>query len=142
MNAADIVEQFFKRVRSGIEPDAAHEYMAARVAAHQVTAENETTVERSPDNYAEHVREMTRAYGAFLLQIEELLSSEDRVYVRWKQTGTHVGEVDGFAPTGKPVIEIASAVYRIEDGKIVEYWIQIDREGIRRQLENNQRSMD
>lgn len=44
---------------------------------------------------------------------------------------------DGFAPTGKPVIEIASAVYRIENDKIVEYWIQIDREGIRKQLEKN-----
>lgn len=137
VTAAEVVEQFFKRVRSGQEPDAAHEYMATRVAAHQVTAENEVTVERSPSNYADHVREMIDAYGTFQLQIEEFLASGDRVYVRWKQTGTHVGEVDGFAPTGKPVIEIASAVYRIEEGNIVEYWIQIDREGIRRQLEHN-----
>ncbi|WP_127495523.1 ester cyclase [Paenibacillus glycanilyticus] len=137
MAAADIVEQFFSRVRSGLEPDAAHDYMATRVAAHQVTAENEETVERTPQNYADHVREMMKAYGAFHLQVEEFLATEDRVYVRWKQTGIHVGEIDGFAPTGKPVIEIASAVYRIENDKIVEYWIQIDREGIRKQSEQN-----
>ncbi|QHW30968.1 ester cyclase [Paenibacillus rhizovicinus] len=137
MKAAEIVEEFFARVRSGLDPDAAHSYMAGCVAAHQVTAENEQTVERSPQNYADHVRDMMKAYGAFQLQIKEFLASEDRVYVRWKQTGMHVGEVEGFAPTGKPIIEIASAVYRIANDKIVEYWIQIDREGIRKQLEHN-----
>ncbi|MEH7896159.1 ester cyclase, partial [Bacillus thuringiensis] len=30
-----------------------------------------------------------------------------------------------------------SAVYRIENGKISEYWIQIDRSGIQNQLEYN-----
>ncbi|MBJ7988184.1 ester cyclase, partial [Bacillus cereus] len=28
-------------------------------------------------------------------------------------------------------------VYRVEDGKIAEYWIQIDRSGIQNQLERN-----
>jgi predicted ester cyclase len=36
-------------------------------------------------------------------------------------------EVDGYQPTGLPVIERASAVYKIEDEKVSEYWIQIDR---------------
>ncbi|MGO4272187.1 ester cyclase, partial [Paenibacillus sp. TAF58] len=45
--------------------------------------------------------------------------------------------VDGFPPTGQNIIEIASAVYRIENERIVEYWIQIDREGIRLQLQRN-----
>ncbi|WP_199181188.1 ester cyclase [Chromobacterium alticapitis] len=29
---------------------------------------------------------------------------------------------------------IDSACYRVEDGKIVEYWIQADRQGLERQL--------
>lgn len=71
------------------------------------------------------------------LTIKELLVQDDRVYVRWKQSGVHIGEVDGYSPTNKPVVEIASAVYRVENEKIVEYWIQVDREGIRIQLERN-----
>ncbi|OCT14310.1 polyketide cyclase [Paenibacillus pectinilyticus] len=133
----EVIHQFFARVRSGKQPDAAHDYMAEQVLAHQMTAEKETTVHRSPTNYADHVREMIEAYGSFQLEIQELLAQEDRVYVRWKQTGTHIGEVDGYAPTGKTIIEIASAVYRIANERIVEYWIQIDREGIRVQLERN-----
>ncbi|OPH47288.1 polyketide cyclase [Paenibacillus ferrarius] len=132
-----IIQQFFQDVRSGLQPDAAHLYMAEQVLAHQITSEEETTVHRTPANYADHVREMLAVYGAFKLEIQELLAQEDRVYVRWKQTGTHIGNVDGFAPTGKTIIEIASAVYRLENERIVEYWIQIDREGIRLQLQRN-----
>ncbi|NQX64386.1 ester cyclase [Paenibacillus qinlingensis] len=137
LSPSEVVRQFFNLVRSGKQPDDAKDYMAEQVLAHQMTAENEKTVHRTPTNYADHVREMLEAYGTFQLEIQELLSQEDRVYVRWKQTGIHVGEVDGYPPTGKPIIEIASAVYRVEHGKIVEYWIQIDRAGIRVQLEQN-----
>nr|WP_310225196.1 ester cyclase [Paenibacillus qinlingensis] len=137
MSPKDLVQQFFQLVRSGKQPDAAHDLMAEQVLAHQMTAENETTVHRTPANYADHVREMLAAYGAFQLEVQELLAQENHVYVRWKQTGTHIGEVDGYAPTGHTIIEIASAVYRVENERIVEYWIQIDREGIRRQLEQN-----
>ncbi|KRE59561.1 ester cyclase [Paenibacillus sp. Soil750] len=137
LSPRDVVQRFFQLVRSGKQPDAAHDYMAEQVLAHQMTAENETTVHRTPTNYADHVREMLDAYGTFQLEVQELLAQDDRVYVRWKQTGTHIGEVDGFPPTGKPIVEIASAVYRVKDAKIVEYWIQIDREGIRAQLERN-----
>ncbi|WP_152393124.1 ester cyclase [Paenibacillus guangzhouensis] len=137
MSAEEVVREFFEKVRSGQEPDAAHRLMAERVLAHQLTSENEVTVERSPANYADHVREMLDAYGPFHLSIEAFIAQADRVYVRWRQSGIHIGEVDGYAPTHQPVIEIASAVYRVEHEKIVEYWIQIDREGIRIQMERN-----
>lgn len=137
MIPAEVVRYFFEKVRSGRELDAVHSLMADRVLAHQITSENEVTVERTPSSYADHVREMIEAYGLFTLSIQELLAQDDRVYVRWKQVGSHIGEVDGVSATGKPIVEIASAVYRVENSKIVEYWIQIDREGIRVQLERN-----
>ncbi|MDR6882341.1 ester cyclase [Bacillus sp. 3255] len=137
LTPTEVVQQFFHHVRSGSQPDSAHRYMAEHVLAHQVTAEKETTVRRTPANYADHVREMIAAYGSFQLEIQELIAQNDRVYVRWKQTGTHIGEVDGYAPTGKPVVEIASAVYRVENERIAEYWIQIDRQGIALQLQRN-----
>jgi predicted ester cyclase len=134
-----VVRGFFEVVRSGRAPDRAAEFMAPRVIAHQVNAEAEGgAVERTPRNYADHVREMKAAYGDFKLDISELVAQGDRVYVRWRQEGAHLGEVDGFAPTRKPIVEVASAVYRVRDGKIVEYWIQIDRAGLRAQLERNQ----
>ncbi|MFC9539920.1 ester cyclase [Lysinibacillus sp. NPDC056959] len=137
MTPEQIVKKFFEEVRSGKNPDYATKLMADRVLAHQVISEEESTVLRTPTDYADHVKEMVAAYGDFSLEIQEFMVQENKVYVRWKQVGTHVGEVDGYKPTSLPVIEIASAVYRIEDEKIAEYWIQIDRAGIENQLNRN-----
>lgn len=141
MTAEQVVRGFFQEVRSGQAPDNAHLYMAPLVLAHQMNSENPVTVRRTPQEYADHVREMQAAYGTFQLEIEELIAGEDKVYVRWKQTGKHVGPAEGFAASGKEVIELASAVYRIDHNRIVEYWIQIDRHGILEQMKKNSETL-
>jgi predicted ester cyclase len=134
-HAKDTVRQFLLQVRSGKHPDRAGRFMAGLVRAHQVVSEDPVTVERTPRQYTEHVHEMLDAYGEFDLTVDELIAEGDRVYARWTQTGRHTGAVDGYAPTGLPVTAMTSAVYRVEDGLIAEYWIQIDRRGITAQLE-------
>ncbi|QWH18318.1 ester cyclase [Bacillus mycoides] len=137
MTPEQIVRKFFEEVRSGNNPDYSNQLMAEKVLAHQIVSEEEQTVCRTPEDYAEHVREMIEVYGDFSLEIQEFLVQGSKVYVRWKQVGIHLGEIDGYQPTGLPIIQMASAVYRIEDGKIAEYWIQIDRSGIQNQFECN-----
>ncbi|RAV19355.1 ester cyclase [Paenibacillus contaminans] len=137
MTPEQIVRTFFEEVRSGKQPDYSNQLMEERVLAHQIVSEEEQTVLRTPEDYAEHVREMKEAYGNFSIEIQELIADGNKVYVRWKQIGTHVGEIDGYKPTGLPVIQLASAVYKIENEKISEYWIQIDRLGIQKQLAYN-----
>ncbi len=130
----EIVRQFLETVRSGREPDLAAAFFAPRVLAHQLNGEAEVDVMRTPSDYSSHVREMQATFGAFTFAITELLAEGDRVYARWRQVGTHIAAVEGIAPTGKQVVELASAVYRVENGLISEYWIQVDRAGVRAQL--------
>ncbi len=132
-----IVRAFLQEVRSGRNPKKAAEYMAETVLAHQMNAENPQTIHRTPQNYAEHIEEFLGLYGRFEFEITELIAENDKVYARWKQTGRHLMEFDGFQPTHLPLVEIASAVYRVENGKIVEYWIEIDRKGVEEQLKRN-----
>ncbi|KIO76601.1 polyketide cyclase [Pedobacter lusitanus] len=129
-----IIKSFLEEIRSGKNPDNAYSYMADKILAHQMNAEEETTVQRTPQNYTEHIREFLSLYGRFKLEVTEIIAEDDRVYVRWKQTGKHLGTIDGHQATGKQLVEIASAVYRLEKGKITEYWIQIDRLGLEKQL--------
>ncbi|MEO8001821.1 MAG: ester cyclase [Arenimonas sp.] len=133
----EVVQNFLNQVRSGNSPEKASLYLAPKVLAHQLSSENETTVSRNPEDYAAHVKDFRRIYGDFNFEVTELLADGDRVYARWKQTGCHIAPSDDVAPSGLPVIEIASAVYRVSDGKIVEYWIQIDRKGAEIQFESN-----
>ncbi|MGV3538944.1 MAG: Rid family detoxifying hydrolase [Rufibacter sp.] len=130
----EIVKAFLEEVRAGKAPEKAHLYLADTVLAHQMNAEHETTVTRTPQNYADHVRDFLSMYGNFTFEITELLADGDKVYARWKQTGKHQTDLDGYAATGKPLVEIASAVYKVKEGKITEYWIQIDRLGFEEQL--------
>lgn len=133
-DAEIVVRGFLHDVRAGRDPDAAARYFAETVAAHQVQSEGVTTVRRTPGEYAAHVREFLSIYGAYTFEIEELIAAGDRVFVRWRQTGRHLGSIDGEAPSGKQLIELTSAVYRVTGGRIVEYWIQVDRKGLELQL--------
>lgn len=129
-----VVQGFLSEVRSGRNPDAITRYFAPHVQAHQITSEAETTVDRTPEDYANHVREFLQAYGRFSFRIEDMIAQDDRVFVRWRQDGHHLASVDGERPTGGRVTEITTAVYRVSGGKIREYWIQSDRKGLEVQL--------
>ena len=123
-NAAEIVQNFLLEVRSGKNPQAAPMYMADVVQAHQVTSEDPLTISRTPHQYTEHVLGMKAEYGEFDFEIEELLSEGNKVYARWNQRGAGL-------------LQLTSCVYRIENEKIVEYWIQIDRLGLELQKERD-----
>jgi steroid delta-isomerase-like uncharacterized protein len=65
---------------------------------------------------------------------EELIAEEDRVAERWTGRGTHRGELQGIAPTGKRVEVPGSVFYRIVDGRIVEFRGQLDLMSLMQQL--------
>ena len=129
--AAVVVRRFLEVVRSGRQPDDAHHYMADRVLAHQLTGEHESTIRRTPAEYADHVRAMLIEHGNFTLETLTFVASDDLVAVTWRQIGEQ-------PPTGrdttKPVTELAACTYRVDSGRIVEYWLLIDRFGIEYQL--------
>ena len=66
--------------------------------------------------------------------IEEIFSAGDKVVTRWTGSGTHVGEVNGIAPTGKKIRVDAIAIHRMRDGKIAETWEVWDTLGFLQQL--------
>ena len=135
-----VVLGFIERVRSGKEPESASSYMAENIKAHQIFSGKEELVIRTPENYTEHIYEFLECYGQFNLAIEEILCEENKVYVRWQQSGHHLTSILGFEPTGKPLITSGSAVYLVENGLIVEYWIQQENQGLLAQLQNNSKS--
>jgi predicted ester cyclase len=138
LSPKEVVRRFLDEVRSGHFPEKADLYMAETVVAHQVNSEDPVSILRTPENYTSHVRDFIRMFGKFDFKVTELLAEDQKVYARWIQTGKHLEEIDGFKPTGLPLIEFTSAVYRVENGKIVEYWLQNDRRGMEMQLRKNQ----
>lgn len=66
--------------------------------------------------------------------IEDVIASGDRVVTRWTESGTHKGEFQGIAPTGRQVRLTGIDIFRLKDGKIVEQWVQMDMIGMMQQL--------
>jgi steroid delta-isomerase-like uncharacterized protein len=54
--------------------------------------------------------------------IEDIIAEGDKVWIRITYTGTHTSEFMGVAPTGKKVSMAGVDIYRIENGKLIEYW--------------------
>ena len=58
--------------------------------------------------------------------VEDVVAENDRVVVRWTNSGTHVGEFAGIPATGKTFTINRIDVYRVVDGHLCEHWHVID----------------
>ncbi|MBV9278940.1 MAG: ester cyclase [Chloroflexi bacterium] len=65
---------------------------------------------------------------------EDVISEGDKVAVRGRFTGTHGGEFMGIPATGKQVRVSYIGMYPVENGQIVENWVQMDLLGMMQQL--------
>ena len=63
-----------------------------------------------------------------------MLGEGDKVVTRGTFTGTHQGEFNGIPATGKKVKVSYCDIWRVENGKCVENWVQMDMVGLMQQL--------
>jgi predicted ester cyclase len=87
---------------------------------------------------AERIRQgCLMLYGAFPdmhSSIDDMVVEGDKVALRATSTGTHDGEWMGVPATGRHIAFEYAEIYRIADGKVVEYWCLPDMGGLMRQL--------
>jgi predicted ester cyclase len=58
--------------------------------------------------------------------VEDLVAENDRVVVRWTNSGTHIGEFVGIPPTGRTFTIAGIDIYRLDGAKLAEHWHVID----------------
>jgi predicted ester cyclase len=69
------------------------------------------------------------------MSIEDEVYSGDRVVHSWKIQGKHTGTpLFGVPTTGKDLTLTGITIVRLENGKIVERWTQLDQLGLLQQL--------
>ena len=74
------------------------------------------------------------AFPDFSHSIEELISVGNTVILRSVDRGTHQGEFNGIPATGKKIEVSGIMISRIENGKWVEEWEEMDMMGMMMQL--------
>ncbi len=82
----------------------------------------------------DHINIHEAAFPSYELVGEDIIAEGDKVVVRFRVRGTHLGTYMGLAPTGRRIDAPGIIIYRIADGKIVEHWLQVDAMTVMQQL--------
>lgn len=65
---------------------------------------------------------------------DDIIVDGNRACVRFQLEATHDGELFGVKPTGNKVSIEGIIIYEVENGKIVNHWMQTDSVGLMQQI--------
>ena len=88
----------------------------------------------SKESFKAFAMTLRDAFPDWQSTLEEMIAEDDRVAERWTGQGTHQGEFQGIAPTGRQVAVPGFVFYRVTSGKVVEFRGLFDGLSMLRQL--------
>ena len=91
-------------------------------------------VGRGPESEKKRATLYRNAFPDLRLTVEGLIAEGETVVARWSCHGTHKGELNGIAPTGKQFTISGVTIAHFENGKMVEGWVNWDALGLMQQL--------
>ena len=65
---------------------------------------------------------------------EDIIAEGDKVMVRFRITGQHLGDLFGCPPTGNQINVTGMIVYELADNLIVNHWMEADSVGLMQQI--------
>jgi steroid delta-isomerase-like uncharacterized protein len=80
------------------------------------------------------VRTLHDAFPDMRMEVDERIMTGDKAVERWSSTGTHEGEFMGIPATHRRVSTRGIDILRLQDGRVVEHWGQIDMLSVLQQL--------
>jgi steroid delta-isomerase-like uncharacterized protein len=87
-----------------------------------------------PEGFKQVIAAYLTAFPDMQVVVEDVLAEGDRVVTRGRLTGTHRGEFMGIPATGRQVSIPYIDIWRLEGGRAVDNWVQLDRLGMLQQL--------
>jgi predicted ester cyclase len=91
-------------------------------------------VEPGPEGFKQIAGMFIAGFPDINITQDEVIAEGDRVVTRGTCRGTNTGEFMGMPPTGKEVNFSYIDVWRVENGKLAENWVEMDRMTMMQQL--------
>lgn len=82
----------------------------------------------------DRVESVRSGFPDFHIAVEDVLADGDKVVLRQRHTGTHLGEFADVPGTGRRMETTEISILRIEAGRIVEGWVNVDQLTMLRQI--------
>jgi steroid delta-isomerase-like uncharacterized protein len=79
-------------------------------------------IAENADGLVELAKQMKAGIPDGKTTIEDMIAGDDKVTVRFTHSGTHRGELFGVPASNRTVSISGIEIYRLADGKIMEYW--------------------
>jgi predicted ester cyclase len=97
---------------------------------------HETAADRpgGPDGFTDTARRLRRAFADLRIEPLDVIGEADKVVIRARVSGRHVGPFAGMPVTGREFSVDHTHIVRILDRKVVEHWANRDDAGMMRQL--------
>jgi steroid delta-isomerase-like uncharacterized protein len=89
---------------------------------------------KGPDSEKRRASLYRNAFPDIHLTIEDVIAEGETVMTRWSCRGTHKGDLNGIAATGKHITISGVTIARVSNGKIVEGYVNWDALGLMHQL--------
>jgi steroid delta-isomerase-like uncharacterized protein len=87
-----------------------------------------------PQGFKDFFTTMRTAFPDLKVAPETVVANDDHVSLAYTLTGTHQGDFNGIAPTGRAIEVRGVQIGRFQDSKIIERWGSTDELGILAQL--------
>jgi steroid delta-isomerase-like uncharacterized protein len=127
----ELVQRQFDEMWNGDKWDALEEMFAPEYVNRDPYNGDQGT---GPGSFKARVQAYRGVLADFDLRVERQLAEGDLVETHWTLRGTHAGELEGTAPTGRHVMVDGQLLSRIVDGRFVEEWVHWDTLGLLRQI--------
>jgi steroid delta-isomerase-like uncharacterized protein len=118
-----LIRRYFEQVVNQVDRAAAEELVAPNLVFNSPYTPQPV---RDRESFLQMLTAVHAALEGFNLVDHDILADGDRVASRWTVYGTHNSQLGGMPPSGKKLTISGLSIYRIENGKIVEGWVQDD----------------
>jgi len=125
------VRRLFEEVWNKGQMPVADELFAPSYTHHDSSTPD---VGRGPESEKKRVTLYRNAFPDIRFTIEDMLAEGETVVARWSCRGTHKGELNGIAPTGKQFNITGVSIARFTNGKMFEGYVNWDALGLMQQL--------
>jgi predicted ester cyclase len=134
MSIPPLVDQFYRRIWNDGDLAAIQELLSSTFAFQGSLGP--TMSGREP--FAEYVTSVRRALADYRCHILQCVAEGDLAFAKMEFSGQHVGPFRGFEPTHRDVRWLGAALFRFQNGLIVDLWVLGDLAGLDAVLRMNQ----
>jgi uncharacterized protein len=134
LDAGAIVIELHQLIWSCGDYDAIERLVAPRYVIHSDPGDPWQGQSLDRKGYKERVEYSRHAFPDLVFNPDEVVAVGDRVAVRWRAEGTHLGDLRGLPATGKRLRFAGQTIYEMKDGQVAGHWQVVDRLGFVEQL--------